>query len=158
MYKYKATVEKIREVLLPYEPSLEAMCDLATALLKEIVPGIEIIAGTVFDSRRKNEYTHVWAYDTKEHYYVDVTSEQFGLPPCLCSPHEYDFEKNGYEITCNFHEWNGAFENHAALKTGPVLNSHGKLITFDDLLLQIKPKEEKKKSKRWFFGGTRRKR
>lgn len=157
MYKYKATLEKIREVLLPYEPSLEAMGDLATGLLKEIVPGIEIIAGKVFDHRRKNYYTHVWAYDTKEHYYIDITSEEFGLPPCFCSPHEYDFEKNGYEISCNFHEWNGAFENLVALKVRPVLNSREKLITFDDLLSQIKPKEDKKK-KRWLFGNTRRKR
>ena len=68
MYKYKSTVEKIREVLLPHESSLEAMCDLATCLLKELVPGIEIITGTVFDHRLKKEYTHVWAYDNKEHY------------------------------------------------------------------------------------------
>lgn len=158
MYKYKDTIERIREVLLPYEPCLEAMCDLATGLLKELVPGIEIIVGTVFDNRRKDYYTHVWAYDTKEHYYIDITSEQFGLPSCFCSPHEYEFEKNGYEITCNFHEWNGAFENLAALKIRPVLNSREKLITFDDLLSEIKPKEDKRKLKRWFFGGTRRKR
>lgn len=158
MYKYKSTVEKIREVLLPHESSLEAMCDLATGLLKELVPGIEIITGTVFDHRRKKEYTHVWAYDTKEHYYIDITSEQFGLPPCFCSPHEYEFEKHGYVISCDFHEWNGAFEMLAALKVGPVLNTGGKLITFDDLLSQIKPKELKKKTKGWLFGGTRRKR
>lgn len=159
MYKYKSTVEKIREVLLPHESSLEAMCDLAAGLLKELVPGIEIIAGKVFDHRRKNYYNHVWAYDTKEHYYIDVTSEQFGLKPCFCSPHELDFEKNGYEISCNFHEWNGAFENLVALKVKPVLNSREKLITFDDLLSEIKPKEPiKKKTKEWFFGGTRRKR
>jgi hypothetical protein len=158
MYKYKAIVERIRDVLIPYEPSLEAMCDIATGLLKELVPGIQIFAGKVFDNRRNHYYPHVWAYDTNEHYYIDITSEQFGLPPCLCSPDESEFEKNGYEITCNFHEWNDAFENLAALKTGPVLNVDKQFITFDHLLLEIKPKEEKKKSKGWFFGGTRRKR
>lgn len=158
MYKYKATVEKIRDVLLPYEPCLEAMCDLATGLLKELVPGIEIIAGTVVDNERKGEYSHIWAYDTKEHYYIDITSEQFGLPPCFCSPDESEFESFGYVITCDFHQWNGAFETLAALKVGPVLNKCGELITFDDLLSRIKPKEVKKKTKGWFFGGTRRKR
>ena len=158
MYKYKATVERIREVLLPYEPCLEAMCDLATGLLKELVPGIEIIAGEVFDNERGGDYTHIWAYDTKEKYFIDITSEQFGLPPCLCSQDISEFEKNKYKITCDFHQWNGAFEKLAALKVGPVLNC-GKLITFDDLLSQIKPKEPvKKKTKGWFFGGTRRKR
>ena len=130
--------------------------DIATGLLKELVPGIEIIAGRVFDNRRKDYYTHVWAYDTNEHYYIDITSEQFGLPTCFCSPDEFEFEKNGYEITCDFHEWNEAFENLAALKINSVLYDGKQSITFDHLLSKIKP--EKKKSKRWFFGGTRRKR
>ena len=45
MYKYKSTLDKIREVLLPY--SLEAKCDLATCMLTELVPHIEIISGRV---------------------------------------------------------------------------------------------------------------
>jgi len=149
MYKYKPTLEKIREVLLPYESSLEAMCDLSTCLLKELVPHIEIIAGEV------RGHNHIWAYDTKENYYIDITSEQFGLPPCLCSQDISEFEKYGYKITCNFHTWNGAFEMLTELKKGPVLISKGKEITMTHLLSEIK---KKKSSKRWFFSGTRRKR
>ena len=154
MYKYKVTVDKIREVLLQYDSSLEAMCDLATCLLIQIVPHIEIIAGEVtYHSKKIN---HVWAYDSKEKYYIDITSEQFGFPPCLCSQDVTDFENKHYVISSNFHIWNGAFQQCEKLHHGPVLIHKGKEITMAYLLFEI---TKKKRSKRWFFfGGTRRRR
>ena len=152
-YKYKATLDKIREVLRQYNSDLEAMCDLATCLLTQIVPNIEIIAGEVHTHKRIN---HVWAYDTKEKYYIDITSEQFGFPPCLCSQDIEEFEKRGYVITSDFHVWNGAFHLCEELKHGPVLHYKGKEITMADILSEI---VKKKRSRRWFFfGGTRRRR
>lgn len=152
-YKYKATLEKIREVLLQYESNLEAMCDLATCLLTQIVPHIEIIAGEVHTEKKIN---HVWAYDTKEKYYIDITSEQFGFPPCLCSQDIEEFEKKGYVISSNFHVWNGAFHQCEELSQGPVLIHKGKEITMAHILSEI---TKKKRSKRWYiFGRTRRRR
>lgn len=151
-YKYKTTLNKIREVLLQYESNLEAICDLATCLLTQIVPNIEIIAGEVHTYKRIN---HVWAYDTKEKYYVDITSEQFGFPPCFCSQDISDFEKKGYKISNNFHLWNGAFRQFEKLSYGPVLIHKKKEITIDHLFTEI---TKKKRSKRWyFFSKTRRK-
>jgi hypothetical protein len=152
-YKYKTTLDKIREVLIQYESTLEAMCDLATCLLTQLVPNIEIIAGEVHTHKKIN---HVWAYDTKEKYYIDVTSEQFGFPPCFCSQDISDFEKKGYVISNNFHVWNGAFHQCEELARGPVLIHKGKEITMVHILSEI---SKKKRSRRWFFfGGTRRKR
>jgi len=147
MYKYKSTLEKIREVLLPY--SLEAKCDLATCMLTELVPHIEIIAGQV------HHHNHVFAYDSKEKYYIDITSEKFGFPPCLCSQDKKEFETLGYVIPPDFHTWNGVIHMFEKLKHGPVLIDNGKEITLDQLLSEIK----KRKSKRWsFFNSTRKKR
>lgn len=152
-YKYKTTLEKIREVLLQYESSLETMCDLANCLFTQIVPHIEIIAGEVHTFKRIN---HVWAYDTKEKYYVDITSEQFGFTPCFCSQDISEFEKKGYTISNNFHVWNGAFRQCEKLSCGPVLIHKAKEINMDQLFAEI---TKKKRSKRWyFFSKTRRKR
>jgi hypothetical protein len=152
-YKHTATLDKIREVLLQYEPNLEALCDLATCMLSQLVPHISIIAGEVHTHKRIN---HVWAYDTAEKYYVDITSEQFGFPPCLCSQDISVFEKKGYVITSDFHVWNGAFHLCEELKHGPVLIHKGKEITMDHILSEV---TKKKRSRRWFFfGGTRRRR
>ena len=151
MYKYKSTLDKIREVLLQYE-TLDNMCDLATCMLSELVPNIEIIAGEVQTDKKRN---HVFAYDTKEKYYIDITSEQFGFPSCLCDQDRTVFEKLGYTIP-NFHAWNGAFQMFEELKHGPVLVHQGKEITMAHLLAEIQKK--KKTPKRWSFFGTRRKR
>ncbi len=153
-YKYKATLDKIREVLLQYESNLEAMCDLATCLLNQLVPHISIIAGEVHTS--DEIINHVWAYDEKEKYYIDITSEQFNFPRCLCSQDISEFETKGYVITPDFHVWNDAFHLCEKLKHGPVLFYKGKKITMADLLSEI---SKKKRSRRWFFfGGTRRRR
>jgi len=152
-YKYKATLDKIREVLLQYESNLEAMCDLATCLLTQLVPKISIIVGYVDTHKRIN---HVWAYDRVEKYYIDITSEQFGFPPCLCSQDISVFQKRNYVVTDEFEQWNGAFHLCEELKQGPVLLYKGKEITMADLLSEI---TKKKRSRRWFFfGGTRRRR
>lgn len=144
MYKYKTILDKIREVLLPY--SLEAKGDLATCMLSELVPHIEIIAGQV------QSHNHIFAYDSKEKYYIDITSEKFGFPPCLCSQDKKDFETLGYVIPSNFHTWNGVIHMFEQLKQGPVLIDNGNEVTLDQLLAKIK-------KKRWtFFNGTRKKR
>jgi len=150
MYKYKPVVDRIREVLLPYE-SLETMCDLATCLLTQLVPNIEIIAGEVTTDKKTN---HIWAYDTKEKYYIDITSEQFGYP-LLCTQDVTEFEKRGYVISSNFHTWNGAFQQWDHLKKGPVLVHCGKEVTMDQLLTEI---QRKRKTKKWTLFGTRKKR
>jgi hypothetical protein len=152
-YKYKATLDKIREVLLQYESNLEAMCDLATCLLTQLVPNILVIAGEVHTYKR---IQHVWAFDDVEKYYIDITSEQFGFPPCLCSKDISVFEKKGYVVTHDFHIWNGAFHICKELKHGPVILYKGNEITMADILSEI---AKKKRSRRWFFfGGTRRRR
>jgi hypothetical protein len=152
-YKHKATLDKIREVLRQYNSDLEAMCDLATCLLTQLVPKISIIVGTVYTYK---EINHVWAYDEAEKYYIDITSEQFGFPPCLCSQDVSVFEKRNYVSTDKFQLWNGAFHLCEELKHGPVLHYKGKEITMADLLSEI---AKKKRSRRWFFfGGTRRRR
>jgi hypothetical protein len=152
MYKYKSTLEKIREVLIQYD-SLETMCDIATCMLIELVPNIEMIAGEVKTDKKRN---HVFAYDTKEKYYIDITSEQFGFPPCFCSQDSAEFEKLGYIIPPTFHAWNGAFQMFEKLKQRPVLIHEGKEITMAQLLSEIQKK--KKTPKRWNLFGTRRKR
>jgi hypothetical protein len=142
MYKYKATLDKIRAILIKYEPSLEAMCDLATCLLTKLLPNIEIIVGKVHTPKRIN---HVWAYDSKEKYYIDITSEQFGFPPCLCFKELKIFEDLGYTIS-NVRTVHQCEE----LEQGPVIFHKGKEITMKQILIEItKPK--------WSFGGTRRK-
>jgi hypothetical protein len=143
-YKHQATLKKIRDILIKYEPNLEAMCDLATCMLYHLVPAIEIIAGEV------NHKNYIWAYDTKEKYYIDITAEQL-----LCSQDIKEFEKRGYVITSNFHIWNGAFEMLEELKNGPVLIDNGKEITLSQLLAEF---QKKKTPKRWSFFGTRRRR
>jgi len=152
-YKHKATLDKIREVLRQYESNLEAMCDLATCLLTQLVPGILVIAGEVHTHKITN---HVWACDDIEKYYIDITSEQFGFSPCFCSQDISDFEKKGYVITSDFRIWNGAFHICKELNHGPVILYKGKEITMADILSEI---AKKKRSRRWFFfGGTRRRR
>jgi hypothetical protein len=138
-YKYKDTLDKIREVLLRYGTNLETMCDCATYILSNVIPYIEIIVGEV---HRKN---HVWAYDSKEKYYIDITSEQFGFPPCFYSQQIEEFEKRGYIISCNFHIWNGAFQMYQQLNKGPVLIYKKKEITMAQLISDVK------KSKRSFW-------
>ena len=147
-YKYKPTLDKIREVLLQYS-TLDTMCDCAVCMLYQIIPHIEIIAGEV---HKKN---HVWAYDTKEKYFIDITSEQFGFPPCLCEPSISEFEKRGYIITSNFHQWNGAFQMWINLTNGLVLIHKGKEINMSQLIFEVTKK--KRTPKRWFFGTRRRK-
>jgi hypothetical protein len=143
MYKYKATLDKIRDVLINYEPSLEAMCDLATCLLTQTLSNIEIIVGEVHMNKRIN---HVWAYDTKEKYYIDITSEQFGFPPCLCFKSLKKFEDLGYTVSSNFHAWNEVFHHCETLTQGPVIYHEEKEITLKQLLSEIT-----KKQNRWFW-------
>ena len=156
VYKYKSVLTKLREVLLKYNKNMESMCDCCVCVLMNLIPSIELIVGEVHLDKKK--ISHVWAYDTKEKYYIDVTSEQFEFPKCLCSQDWTEFEKRGYVITNNFHSWNGAFKTCMEFnRQKPIFIHNGVNITLEEFIADVN-KKKSKSLKRWiFFDGTRRK-
>lgn len=101
VYKHTDIVNAIYSVLEEYEPNLEAMCDCASWMLREILikhrnysaDDVELLCGKV------NGVNHIWVYDKLEQYYIDITSEQFQFPKCFCSKNKKDFDMLGYRIT-----------------------------------------------------------
>ena len=155
-YKYKSTLAKIREVLLKYNKNMESMCDCAVCVLMNLIPNIELIVGEVHLDKK---ISHVWAFDTKEKYYMDITSEQFDFPKCLCSQDWGEFEKRGYVVTTNFHSWNGAFKMCMEFnRQKPILIQNGLHITLEQLIEDVNKKKSKSLKRWFFFDGTRRRR
>ncbi len=151
MYKHYDIVQNIHDVLLEYESNLEAMCDCATFMLTQLIPNIQIFVGYVNDT--VNDIPHVWAYDTKEKYYIDITSKQFGFSEIICSQDIQELSR--YIISDNVIVWDNMLKHFDELSNGPVIIHHGEEVTMKQLLSKIK-KPVKTKKKGWFFGGTRR--
>jgi hypothetical protein len=101
MYKHTDIVNAIYTVLVEYEPDLEAMCDCASWMLRELlikyrkysVDEVELLCGKV------KGINHIWVHDKKEDYYIDITSEQFKFPKCLCSKNKKELDDLGYVVT-----------------------------------------------------------
>jgi hypothetical protein len=103
-YKHSDIVNAVYTVLSRYQ--IEAMCDCASWLVRELLihkkydpRQVELICSTVKGA------IHVFVFDTVEHYYIDITSEQFvdkngeEIQPCLGSKNIETFQDLGYVIT-----------------------------------------------------------
>jgi len=104
MYKYQKTIELIQKEVMKLPKSMDrTIC--AVQLILEWVPKTSIIVGSV------DAISHVWCVDMKEGYYIDVLSEQFDYPPCLCMPfHSYDmYASYKYRIKAIKHSWHDIF-------------------------------------------------
>jgi hypothetical protein len=155
-YKHSDIVNAIYTVLSRYQ--IEAMCDCASWLLRELLlhkkyntTQVDLICSTV------NNSNHVFVFDKLEHYYIDITSEQFvdtkgeQIEPCIGSKTIEVFEELGYEISGeNTNEVCKTF-----CKQSCVLYDKGNPITRIQLLNEIKKhlgmkggKRKKRKTKR----------
>ena len=104
MYKNQKTIELIQKEVIKIPKSMNrTIC--AVQLILEWIPKTTIIVGSV------NTIPHVWCVDMKEGYYIDVLSEQFDYPPCLCMPfHSYDmYASYKYRIKSIRHSWHDIF-------------------------------------------------
>lgn len=104
MYKHQKTVELIQKEVMKLPKSMNrTIC--AVQLVLEWIPKTTIIVGSV------DTTTHIWCVDTKEGYYIDVLSEQFDYPPCLCMPFSaYDmYTSYKYRIKSIKHSWHEIF-------------------------------------------------
>jgi hypothetical protein len=98
-YKHSDVVHAVYSILSEYQ--IEAMCDCASWILREILikhrqypdNQVDLVCG------RFNETYHVWVHDKIENYYIDITSEQFDIPKCFCSQDINEFKQLGYKIT-----------------------------------------------------------
>lgn len=60
-------------------------------LYKNYTPDqIELIQGHI------NRENHIWLYDKKEKFFIDVTSELVSLNRCICTKDRKEFSKLGY--------------------------------------------------------------
>ena len=104
MYKNQKTIELIQKEVIKMPKSMNrTIC--AVQLILEWIPKTTIIVGSV------DSIPHVWCVDMKEGYYIDVLSEQFDYPPCLCMPfHSYDmYASYKYRIKSIRHSWHDIF-------------------------------------------------
>jgi hypothetical protein len=104
MYKNQKTIELIQKEVIKMPKSMNrTIC--AVQLILEWIPKTTIIVGSV------DAIPHVWCVDMKEGYYIDVLSEQFDYPPCLCMPfHSYDmYASYKYRIKSIRHSWHDIF-------------------------------------------------
>jgi hypothetical protein len=104
MYKHQKTIELIQKEVVKLPKSMKrTLC--AVQLVLEWIPKTTIIVGSV------DTEPHIWCVDTKEGYYIDVLSEQFDYPPCLCMPFaSYDmYASYKYRIRAIRHVWNEIF-------------------------------------------------
>jgi len=104
MYKYQKTIELIQKEVTKLPESIDrTIC--AVQLVLEWIPKTSIIVGSV------DSVPHVWCVDMKEGYYIDVLSEQFEYPPCLCMPFSsYDmYSSYKYRIKAIRHSWHEMF-------------------------------------------------
>jgi hypothetical protein len=143
MYKHADIVNAIYIVLSDYEPNLEAMCDCASWMLKELLihhrqyeeKDVELICGKV------NKTNHIWVYDKKENYYIDITSEQFSseqpFPICFCTQNKEDLDTLGYVPT---NEETAEQVCESFCKMPCVLYNKNEKITKEMILQQIKKK------------------
>lgn len=104
MYKYQKTIELIHKEVMKLPKSMNrTIC--AVQLVLEWIPKTSIIVGSV------DSTTHVWCVDMKEGYYIDILSEQFNYPPCLCMPFlAFDmYSSYKYRIKNIRHSWHDIF-------------------------------------------------
>ena len=104
MYKNQKIIELIQKEVIKMPKSMNrTIC--AVQLILEWIPKTTIIVGSV------DAIPHVWCVDMKEGYYIDVLSEQFDYPPCLCMPfHSYDmYASYKYRIKSIRHSWHDIF-------------------------------------------------
>ena len=156
-YKHSNIVNAIYSVLSNYQ--IEAMCDCASWILRELLlehnytkDQVDLICCTV------NDRNHVFVFDKLEHYYIDITSEQFEdtkehpIQPCICSKTIDVFVNLGYDILGE--------DTDQVCKTFckelVVLYDKGKPITRTDLLNKIKNKLNIRGGKRKNVRKTRR--
>ena len=139
-YQHSDIVNVIYSVLSKYQ--IEVMCECASWLLRELLiykkykpTDVEFICSTV------NDTYHVFVLDKVNHYYIDITSEQFvdtrGEPiqPCMGSKHLKQFEDLGYIIS----EKNSTTSICKSFcEESCVLYDKGKPITRMQLLTEIK--------------------
>ena len=104
-YEHSNIVTTIYSVLSNYQ--IEAMCECASWLLREILltykkykeTDVDLLCSTV------NGKYHVFVFDKVQHYYIDITSEQFEdtmgnqIQPCMGTKNIDDFVQLGYSIT-----------------------------------------------------------
>jgi hypothetical protein len=104
MYKHQKTIELIQKEVSKLPSSMNrTLC--AVQLVLEWIPKTTIIVGSV------DTVPHIWCVDTKEGYYMDVLSEQFDYPPCLCMPlSSYDmYASYKYRIKPIRYAWHEIF-------------------------------------------------
>jgi len=104
MYKHQKIIDIIHKEVIKLPRSMNrTIC--AVQLVLEWIPKTTIIVGSV------DSTSHIWCVDMKEGYYIDILSEQFDYPPCLCMPFlSYDmYSSYKYRIKTIRYSWHEIF-------------------------------------------------
>jgi hypothetical protein len=150
-YKHNDIVNVIYDILGTKYGQIEAMCDIASWLLRYLLikhrnyneEDVVLVCGFV------QEIDHVWVYDKKENVYIDITIEQFNEStsmPCFYIKQKSMLLSFGYTIT----DENCTTKiNHEINKLPEILyDSKKRAITKEQLITMIEQRLFKRGGKK----------